>query len=316
MNLKPQCVIVGYAGIDRVIEVESFEDKAKTAIVLNKNNRNVYFGGNGSNIAYCLAKLGCGAYPIMRVGEDQDELGYIEHFGNAGVLTDGITIVKGETTSICHLIKDKNNNHLTMSYPGAMNVKYATEAYDDKVFEQADYGIISVSTYADTVQFLQKCRQHKLPMVLAMRVDYESFPHVILKDILYESKIIFTNEVERKLIEKDYFLADITMLMVLGNAEIIVTTLGEKGCVVYEKKENAIEEVHVAITPCEKVVDTTGAGDSFISGFMYGLLNGEPVEKCAEYASTTSSFIIEKSGCITNAPTQQEMLQRNKVRKY
>ncbi|MEG0913971.1 MAG: PfkB family carbohydrate kinase, partial [Oscillospiraceae bacterium] len=115
MNLKPQCVIVGYAGIDRVIEVESFEDKAKTAIVLNKNNRNVYFGGNGSNIAYCLAKLGCGAYPIMRVGEDQDELGYIEHFGNAGVLTDGITIVKGETTSICHLIKDKNNNHLTMS---------------------------------------------------------------------------------------------------------------------------------------------------------------------------------------------------------
>ncbi len=316
MTAKADCVIVGYAGVDRVIRVERFSQNGATSIILNGDNRNVYFGGNGSNVAYCMAKLGCAVYPLMRVGGlDERELGYIRHFKDAGVITDGIRVVPGETTSVCHLVEDAKGNHLTMSYPGAMNVRYATEDYDDSVFSGAKYGIITVSTYADTVQFLQKCRRHALPMVLAMRADRESFSHFVLKDILHEAEIIFANETERRFIEEEYGLSSITELMRRGNARIIVTTLGADGCAVYERtQDGGIKESRVAATRPERVVDATGAGDSFIAGFMYGILHGYPAERCAEFASTEAAFIIEKVGCITNAPDEKQMLKRNETR--
>ncbi len=315
MNRAPECIIVGYAGVDRVIRVKEIAPEGTTSIILNQDNRTIYFGGNGSNVAYCMARLGCAAYPLMRVGAlDEEKLGYIEHFKAAGVLTQGIQIIPNETTSVCHLVEDEQGNHLTMSYPGAMHVKYATEDYDDEIFQQAKYGILTVGTYADTVQFLQKCRKNKLPLVLAMRVDRASFPQVILKDILYEAEIIFTNEVERSLIESDYELESIVDLMEMGAAKIIVTTVGCRGCLVYEKRGDSIVEHCVLATPPAQVKDATGAGDSFIAGFMYGLLRGHPVEVCAQYGSTTATFVIEEVGCITSAPSEQQMLARNKMR--
>lgn len=307
------CLIVGYAGVDRVIRVEEFPQSGSTAIVKNKDNRRIYFGGNGSNIAYSMASLGCRPYPLMRIGAlDQAEIQYIKTFEAKGVITDGIEIIPDETTSVCHLIEDKNGNHFTMSYPGAMDVKYALRDYDDEIFKKAKYGIISASTYADTVFFLQKCRKNKLPIVFAMRMDQESFPKAILKDILFEAEIIFTNEVERELIEAEFDLDSITELIVKGRSNIVVTTLGAKGCIVYEKKDQEIIEHKIDAVKCTEVRDATGAGDAFIAGFMYGILNGKDAATCAKLGNTTSSFVIEEVGCITNVPDEDMLTQRYK----
>jgi sugar/nucleoside kinase (ribokinase family) len=71
----------------------------------------------------------------------------------------------------------------------------------------------------------------------------------------------------------------------------------------------------VPVTECEgPCVDTVGAGDGYVAGFMYGYSKGKSLELCAQYGSTVSSFVIEKRGSTTNLPTLVQMLSRNSRR--
>lgn len=303
-------VVVGYAGVDHIIRIASPAQAGVTSLVTNADNRKLYFGGNGSNISCCLGRLGCSVYPLMRVGGDHRALGYLAMLQEAGVCTDGVAVVEQEVTSICHLVEDDDKNHLTMTYPGAMNVAYAVHPFDDTVFAHAHMGVLSVCTYADVIQFLQKCRLHHLPFAFCMRADYESFPQPVLRDILHEASIIFTNEVERGLIEQMFGLADITQLFKDGVAKSIVTTMGAQGCAVYEKTRQGVQKTLVPAVKGGAVVDATGAGDAFASGFLYGYLKGQSPAVCAGYGCAMSSFIIEQVGCLTNVPTEAQMLHR------
>lgn len=69
-----------------------------------------------------------------------------------------------------------------------------------------------------------------------MKDDFDAFPEPFLKQLLTESKIIFTNEVECEIIEKLFGLNTITELFKIGKADIIVTTLGKDGSICYVRK--------------------------------------------------------------------------------
>ncbi|ADK81795.1 carbohydrate kinase family protein [Sediminispirochaeta smaragdinae] len=56
-----------------------------------------------------------------------------------------------------------------------------------------------------------------------------------------------------------------------------------------------------------KVVDTTGAGDGFVSGFLTGLAKGADPVSCVKYGTTVASFIIQKVGATEGSPTFQEI---------
>jgi sugar/nucleoside kinase (ribokinase family) len=56
------------------------------------------------------------------------------------------------------------------------------------------------------------------------------------------------------------------------------------------------EAIQVAAPPVPEVVDTTGAGDYYAAGFLYGLLCGFPLEKCGEVGSLLAGYIIQVIG--------------------
>jgi sugar/nucleoside kinase (ribokinase family) len=45
-----------------------------------------------------------------------------------------------------------------------------------------------------------------------------------------------------------------------------------------------------------KVVDTTGAGDAYVAGFLYGLANGKPLDECARLGTRCATGVIQKVG--------------------
>lgn len=47
----------------------------------------------------------------------------------------------------------------------------------------------------------------------------------------------------------------------------------------------------------EQVVDTNGAGDSFVGGFMAQLLLDQPIEKCVDAGLWLASEVVQRSGC-------------------
>lgn len=302
------CLIVGYAGVDRIIKVDGTPEKGKTRLIVNKDNRNVSYGGNGSNVAACLAKLGCKAAPLMRVGWDWEKLGYKQTLLDYGVDISGVDVIQNETTSICHLIESPDGSHLTMTYPGAMNGCYASDKYDERLFERAKYGIVTVATAPDIEHFISQAEKAGLPLVFGVRVDEESFSPESFRYLLLNSEIIFMNEAERDYFESHFNTMD--WFMKNGHAKHIVITLGEKGCLVMERNADGYTTVNVPALKNLNVVDTTGAGDSFIAGYMYGYLHGENAAVCAMLGNVESSFIIEQQGCITGAPDITQLMER------
>ncbi|MEG2377005.1 MAG: PfkB family carbohydrate kinase [Clostridia bacterium] len=309
---KYDAIISGYVSLDRVLKINTPARIGYTSIISNCDNAKMYYGGCCTNIAFLLAKLRDKPLPIIRLGsEDIKSAGLYDTFRDAGVCMAGTTIIEHETTSNCYLVLDPNRKHITLFYPGAMDRKYAGKL-DADLFSESKLAILTIGAYEDNVEFFKKCHETNTPLVFGMKSDFEGFPVPLLKDILHYSEIIFTNEVEREEIENLFNLKAITELFDRGNAKIIITTLGKKGSRYYCKTPDGIETGSIGAAEVGAPVDTTGCGDAYIAGFIHAYLRGETICDCCKQGSVLSSFVIEKVGCITNAPTLSEFENRCK----
>lgn len=299
----------GYVSMDHIIKIASPAKVGFTSLVTNKSNARIFYGGCSVNISYALSKLGMVSLPVLRVGGDWEENGFRAFLEEGGVPLDGITVLPEEATSVCYLLQDNNNDHITVFYPGAMDGKYAAPM-NEELFQGTRLGVITVAPEKDNREFFSKCRENNVPVVFGMKDDFDAFPEEFLKELLTGSKIIFTNEVEREIIEKIYGFFDITELFGIGEADIIVTTLGKDGSICYIREENGIRQERIGICPVEQVVDATGSGDAYMAGFMYGYLNGYKPEQCCKLGGTLSSFVLQAEGCCTNVPDKEALLKK------
>ena len=313
---KYDAIISGYVSMDRIIKINTPAKVGFTSIVSNSDNAKIYYGGCCTNISFLLAKLRKKPLPVIRLGaDDLVETGFLKTIQEIGVCTDGVTVIENETTSNCYLILDQDRNHITIFYPGAMDAKYA-KPLNPQLFSDSQLAVLTIGGYQDNLEFFSKCQETNTPLVFGMKSDFDGFPPPFLKEILHYSKIIFTNEVEREEIEHLYGLSSITDLFENGQAEIIITTLGKHGSRYYYKTEHGIETGTVGAAEVGKPIDTTGGGDAYMAGFLFGYLNGDSIEACCRQGSVLSSFIIEKIGCVTGAPSLEEFHERCRTLKF
>lgn len=310
--MKTEVLTSGYVSMDHIIKIDTPAKVGFTSIVKNRSNAQIFYGGCSVNIAYALCRLGVCAKPVLRVGGDYESNGFKKFLQEGSVPLDGITELPEEATSVCYLIQDNNNDHITIFYPGAMDGKYARPLADE-LFADVKLGVITVASRQDNEEFFAKCRKHKVPVVFGMKDDFNAFPEAFLKQLLQGSKIIFTNEVERKMIEDMYGLKDITEIFEIGKVEIIVNTLGREGSVCYIREGKKVRKEKIGICKVERVVDATGSGDAYMAGFIYGYLHGCQPEECCKLGGTLSSFILQAEGCCTNVPTERQLLEKVKV---
>ena len=98
-------------------------------------------------------------------------------------------------------------------------------------------------------------------------------------------------------------------------AKIVLITLGEKGSFVY------LQDQQEAYVPgySSKVVDTTGAGDSFMGGFLYKICeSGKRIEEyslqemieCVRFGNAVASLCVEREGAIPAMPVMEEVIKR------
>ncbi|XVF76398.1 hypothetical protein PTKIN_Ptkin13bG0263400 [Pterospermum kingtungense] len=76
---------------------------------------------------------------------------------------------------------------------------------------------------------------------------------------------------------------------------ITVITQGADPVVVAE--DGKVKQFPVILLPKEKLVDTNGAGDAFVGGFLSQLVQGKPIETCVKAGCYASNVIIQRSGC-------------------
>jgi sugar/nucleoside kinase (ribokinase family) len=103
--------------------------------------------------------------------------------------------------------------------------------------------------------------------------------------------ILFANEVEvSSLYQAETF--DEALQAVRGRCRLAALTRSEKGCVILDG-----DEVHVVdAEPAERVVDTTGAGDLFAGGFLYGHTQGRGAYDCGRIGAIAAAEVISHYG--------------------
>jgi len=299
----------GYPSLDRIIQVENDPRIGTTSIIRNADNSHVYYGGCNVNVAYACGRLGLSTAPMMRVGNDFESSGLRDFLRDAGLLLDGIEVVPGDATSCSYLVMTEQGDHITMFYPGAMSSAYPARV-DEELVRRAKYGVITVGNPDYNLAFARACIRHKVPIVFGMKCDFDAFPKAILMEILQGCEIVFMNEGERRELERIYELASITELLSLKCAKALVVTKGKQGSHIFAKEDGEIKEYPIGIARPDRVVDMTGGGDAYLSGFMFGYVNGKPLPSCGRMGATVSSFIIERTGCLTNVPTLEKLLTR------
>jgi adenosine kinase len=75
---------------------------------------------------------------------------------------------------------------------------------------------------------------------------------------------------------------------------IIIITKGESGSILYHKEQNL--ECEIPICKVETVVDPTGAGDGYRSGFLTGLAKGMSFEDSCRLGAVIGSFVVQSMG--------------------
>lgn len=92
---------------------------------------------------------------------------------------------------------------------------------------------------------------------------------------------------------------------------IVIATMGKKGSWIGNKDSLT----YCPTTPIEKPIDTTGAGDLFMSGFLHGYLHGMPLDICAHFGSLAGAAIVQVEGAhLTDNQWQQLRQEMQNIR--
>lgn len=247
-------------------------------------------GGSAANTIFALSMLGIKTGFIGAVGDDEEGKAILKEFREAGVSIDRIKVVNADTGIVIGFV-DENGERALYVYAGA-NSMISREDVSIESIKGAE--IFHTTSFADDEQFKVQCEVVKAlpehvklsfgPTSLYAKKGKELMP------ILERTDIIFLNEKEMKEITKLDYEEGSEYLRGLG-IETVAVTLGRKGCFVSNNKESYLVKAEH-----RDVVDTTGAGDAFAAGFLYGIAKGKGLRECGELGNMVASFCIKRLG--------------------
>jgi ribokinase len=90
--------------------------------------------------------------------------------------------------------------------------------------------------------------------------------------------------------------------------KVVAVRLGSKGCYVTDGKQGHHVEAFKV-----NVVDTTGAGDAFCAGFLYGLIKHKNLDECGRIGNFVASRCTTKIGARAGLPTLEGLAKNHQV---
>ncbi|MCL2282041.1 MAG: adenosine kinase [Fibromonadales bacterium] len=251
-------------------------------------------GGSASNTMIGLSRLGGLARFICKVGNDDVGDIYSLNLCNNGV--EGYVRKSSTPTGRVLSAVTPDAQRTMFTYLGASSELLPTEV-GDTPFKDAN--ILYLEGYlAYNPSLLLHCVNLAKNSDIEVVFDCGSFGVVqdcrYIIDKLIEDRsidILIANEDEARMLTS--IEEELACMEMAKMSKIAVVKVGKKGSIIGEKdcilKVDAIEV---------KAVDTTGAGDLWAAGFLYGYSNDWPLEKCGELASAAASEVIQVMGSI------------------
>jgi sugar/nucleoside kinase (ribokinase family) len=256
-------------------------------------------GGSAANTIVGIANLGARAAYVGKVKDDQIGRLYTHDIRAAGVAFETKPASDGPATGCSYILVTPDGERTMNTYLGA-----AQELTPDDI----DVAQVAASAIVYLEGYLWDPKSAKEAFVKASTIAHDSDRQVALTlsdafcvgryraeflDLMRNGTVdlIFANEAElTSLYETPDF--DSALSQLRDDTKLGIVTRGEKGCVVASKDG----VVAVPAFPIQKLVDTTGAGDLFAAGFLFGLVRGAGYENAGRLGALAAAEIIQHIG--------------------
>lgn len=283
-----------------------------------------YPGGAPANVACVLVKLGTTAGFIGAVGEDEPGNALVNLLQEVGVNTTGVQRHPTAPTRQVYVVRDQSGDRTFAGFG-----KYDTSEFADtrlqakqippSLFDEADFLVLGTLelAYPESEQAIHRA------LDLAEQYDLKIVLDVNWRPVFWQDANIAKQKIQELLKRVDFlkltkeeaqWLFDTSdagaITYRLNSVEGVLVTDGEHGSAYcLGENEGTLPAFSIA------VVDTTGAGDSFLAGFIHQLIqygiqslsDGETAKRIVTYASAVGALTTIKPGAIASQPTAAEV---------
>lgn len=261
-------------------------------------------GGSAANTIAGIAALGGRAAYIGKVRDDQLGQVFRHDIRSAGIVFNTQDATTGSPTARCFVLVTPDAQRTMLTYLGAC-VELGPDDVDAEVISGAAVTYLEGYLYDPPEAkraFLRAAEiAHGAGRLVSLSLSdpfcVDRHRDAFLDLIANHVDILFANEAELcALYRTDSF--DDAVRQVRGHAQIAAVTRGPRGSVVVTADTTHV----VAADPVDTVVDTTGAGDLYASGFLYGFTQGLDLPTCALLGGIAAGEVISHVGARPVAP--------------
>jgi len=290
-DLNAEIIGFGALNVDKLYSVENIVSKDEESFIKSETDTP---GGSAANTMVGLARLGCDTSIIGKIAEDED--GDLIEFNLAinGVYTNNLIYSEEGSTGKCLGFVDNDGERCLYISPGVndeIKIDEINPLYimNCKIMHYTSFVGDSFKTQIELLEKLSKETVLSFdPGMLYVQKGMEE-----LMPILDRTDILLINESELRLLcdNQSSPLKELVISFLDLGIETVVVKQGSKGVFAMNKNESC----QVDAFECD-VVDTTGAGDSFNSGFLYSFLKGFNLEISCQIGNWVASKSIEGFG--------------------
>lgn len=291
-----------------------------------------YVGGCPANIAIGTARLGLRVGFITRVGDEQHGRFLRERLEAEGVDVSCVRTDPHRLTGVAFLgIRDRETFPLLHYRRDCADMAISSDDYAEADIARARALLVSGShlSTAEAAANLDVAieRAVSADTRVIFDIDYRPLFWGLTHQDQGESRFAESNEVtlasQRILPFCDLIVGTEEEIHITGGSEDTLTALrairhltnaaivlkrGARGCVVFpDTIPTDLDGGVVCLGFPVEVFNVVGAGDGFMSGFLYGWLHDEPWEACGRFGNACGALVVSRHGCSPASPTCAEL---------
>ncbi|AMB99562.1 ribokinase [Aerococcus urinaehominis] len=282
--------VLGSISTDFVVTTNRLPQRGETVY---GEDFSTLFGGKGANQAVAAARLGGQVAMFGCVGDDMFAQALLDNLVAHRIDVTSVETVAGQPSGSAHITLHEGDNAI-IYVPGAN--QHVDTAYIDRVADKLfshQLIVLQNEIPIETVKYvIELANQNDIDIV------YDPAPSVAIgADYLAKVTYLTPNETELA----DLFSQGLDQACQDMPNQLIVT-LGGDGLAYH----NGQELVRMPALS-SKVVDTTGAGDTFAGAFALALSQGQALHQALTFASLAASISVTKKGAQSGMPTEDEL---------
>lgn len=307
-NLGKKVTVIGAAVVDIMAGPvdKSLFDKGSVPA----EHMGISCGGDALNESVILSKLGMDTEVVSLLGKDGPSEMIFRCLRDNGISGKKVTVDKEIVTGTNIVLVDGEGERSFITNPVSSLRKLSKEHILPHVEEMGDivsFASIFVSPLLkveDMAEVFEKIKEKPWRILVADMTTAKNGEKITdLAPILKYIDYIIPNEKEAMLLTGESDPEAAARSFIEHGAKCVVIKCGKRGCVY----ANGIESGSIAAFPA-KVIDTTGAGDSFVAGFIYGLAcgsrasgdesptGGNSLADCCRLGCAVASIVVEHLG--------------------